>query len=67
MDLKLGNVVLAGGKEVGVVTSIRKTHCVVDCGGRFETIYWLREIIELPYESLGEYVLASLMSYPTGG
>lgn len=62
VNLKVGNVVLAGNSMVGVVVAehVSPGIMVVDCGANYNFMFYANALVRLPYDSLGEYVLAGL-------
>lgn len=61
-QLQVGQVVLAGDSMVGVIVAehVSPGIMVVDSGATYNFMFHASALVRLPYDSLGEYVLAGL-------
>lgn len=66
VPLKVGQVVLAGDSMIAVIVAehVSPGIVVVDNGSQYHFMFHATALVRLPYDSLGEYVLAGLDSQP---
>lgn len=60
VPVRPGNVVLAANREIGVVARVIGRVVSVDSGTKFQSNFDISQVIRLPYDDLGDYVLAGL-------